>query len=205
MNVKSINMNDKDFVLEQAKQDGYNSLFYANDRLQNDEEVVLAAVNQNGRSLEYASARLKDNEEVVLAAVNQNARSLEYASARLKDDETVVMTAVQNRGYALRFSSDRLKDDYDVVLAAVNQDGTALNYASDRLRRNVNFCIECAKISKESIAYFLGEAKDLFETYNNDIDSVEQQNKANEALLAKISTKQKFVNTTKVFKRKLDV
>jgi hypothetical protein len=102
------------------------------------------------------------------------------------------------------------------VLSAVNQDCYAIIYASDRLRSDVTFCIKCAKKNPKSIAYFLGEAKEIFQAHHNDIDEIEesytqeqsekkqqQQNKANEDLLAKLSTKQKFVNTTKVFKRKL--
>jgi hypothetical protein len=93
----------------------------------------------------------------------------------------------------------------NVIVVSVN--GLTLNFASDRLRRNVNFCIECAKIDKNSSKYFMGEAKDLFEKYHNNIVAVEvkqQQNKVNEALLAKLSTK-KVVNTTKIFKRILYV
>jgi hypothetical protein len=90
------------------------------------------------------------------------------------------------------------------VLSAVSKNATSLGYASDRLRSDVPFCIECAKKNSGSIFYFEGEAKDLFEKYQNNIVAVEeQQNKANETLLAKLSTKQKFVNTAKVFKRKL--
>jgi hypothetical protein len=57
----------------------------------------------------------------------------------------------------------------------------------------------------------MGEAKDLFETHHNNIVAVEEQQKQNKTnefllnLLKKLSTKQKFVNITKVFKRKLDV
>jgi hypothetical protein len=109
-------------------------------------------------------------------------------------------------------------DDKAFVLATVKNRGYALNYASARLRSDVTFCIECAKKKPESIAYFLGEAKKIFQAHHNDIVAVgeayaqqqaereqQQQNKANEDLLAKLSTKQKFVNTTNIFKRKLDV
>jgi Holliday junction resolvasome RuvABC endonuclease subunit len=88
-------------------------------------------------------------------------------------------------------------------------------YASARLRSDVNFCIECAKKNQGSIAYFLGEAKDLFEKYHNDIVAVEQvytqqqaekeQQQANAALLAKLSTGEMTISTNKLFKRRLDV
>jgi hypothetical protein len=89
------------------------------------------------------------------------------------------------------------------VLAAVNQNGTVLQHASDRLKSDINFCIECAKQEQESIAYFEGEAKEIFQAHNNDIVAVEaqqQQNKADEALLAKI----KKSPTTPSFKMKLN-
>jgi hypothetical protein len=170
----------------------------------NDKEFVLKRVKKVSRDLEFASDRLKDNEEVVLAAVQENGRALLYASDRLKDNEEVVLASVNQNGYALKYASARLKDNEEVVLSIVQEYGFVLGWASDRLRSDVNFCIECAKKNPGSIAYFLGEAKEIFETHQHDIVAVEhqQQNKANEALLAKLSTK-KFVNTTKVFKRKL--
>jgi hypothetical protein len=93
------------------------------------------------------------------------------------------------------------------VLAAVSQNGSALKYSSAKLRSDVNFCIECAKIDKNSSKYFMGEAKKIFQAHHN-LESVEQQqqqNKANEALLAKLSTGEMIVHTNKLFKRKLDV
>jgi hypothetical protein len=96
-------------------------------------------------------------------------------------------------------------------LAAVQQNGTALAYANDKLRRNINFCIECAKKNPEAISYFEGEAKELFEAHNNDIDKIEevyaqqQQNKANEVLLAKLSKTETAIPTNKLFKRKIDI
>ena len=40
-------------------------------KFQNDKEVVLAAVQQNGYALQYASKELQNDREVVLAAVKQ--------------------------------------------------------------------------------------------------------------------------------------
>jgi hypothetical protein len=154
----------------------------------------------------FASARLKDDKSIVLAAVRNGCWSLIYASDRLKDDYDVVMAAVNKHGANLRYLSDRLKDDEAIVLAAVNQNGTVLQFASDRLRSDVNFCIECAKKDPDSITYFLGEAKELFKKYQKDIEAVQsfytqqQQNKADEALLAKIK---KTPHTIPSFKRNI--
>eukprot|EP00966_Prymnesium_polylepis_P122462 2830979-Prymnesium_polylepis.1 len=43
--------------------------FYATDRLRDDEALVAAAVEQDGRALIYAMDRLRNNDTVVAAAV----------------------------------------------------------------------------------------------------------------------------------------
>ena len=101
-----------------------------------DRELLLAAVQQNGRALEYASAELKADREVVLAAVQQYGYALEYASAELRADREVVLAAVQQNGRALCYASAELRADGEVVLAAVQQNGYALVWASAELRAN---------------------------------------------------------------------
>ena len=49
-----------------------------------DHELVLAAVENNGRALEFASARLCTNFEVVVTAVAQDAAGLLWASPDMK-------------------------------------------------------------------------------------------------------------------------
>jgi hypothetical protein len=46
-------------------------------------------------ALENASEWLQDNEVVVMAAVQETSRALEFASDRLKDNDTIVTAAVQ--------------------------------------------------------------------------------------------------------------
>ena len=109
-------------------------LKYTIKSLRNDKEVVLAAVQKNGRALQYASAELKADKEVVLAAVQQDGCALQYASAELKADKEVVLAAVQQDGDALYYASAELQADKEVVLAAVQQDGCAIGYASEAIQ-----------------------------------------------------------------------
>ena len=101
--------------------------------LQQDREVVLAAVQQHGNALMYASAELKKDREVVLAAVQQDGRALKHASAELRHDREVVLAAVQQHGYVLEHASANLQEDRELVLAAVQQNGEAIRYAADTL------------------------------------------------------------------------
>ena len=47
---------------------------YASKEMQNDREVVMEAVRQNGRALDYASRELQNDREIAIEAVQQNGR-----------------------------------------------------------------------------------------------------------------------------------
>jgi hypothetical protein len=53
---------------------------------------------------------LCDNDNIVLAAVQNYGRALDNASERLKDDPEIVLAAAQGDGFALQCASERLKD-----------------------------------------------------------------------------------------------
>ena len=50
-----------------------------------------ADLKQNGNALRFASDELQDDEEVVFAAVKKNGMSLKYASDELRVDKEVVL------------------------------------------------------------------------------------------------------------------
>jgi len=81
--------------------------------LQNDGEVVLAAVRQCSSALQYASIELRGSKEVVLEAAQNHDCScscckdlhpLQFASDTLRADKEVVMVAVQHSALALRYA-----------------------------------------------------------------------------------------------------
>eukprot|EP00971_Amphidinium_carterae_P322224 6404623-Amphidinium_carterae.1 len=51
-----------------------------------DREVVLGAVQEDGKALEFAAEALKGDREVVLAAVQNNGDALEHATEALRAD-----------------------------------------------------------------------------------------------------------------------
>ena len=61
----------------------------------------------------------RDDLDIVLQAVEHNGRALRYAFD-LRGNRMVVMKAVQQDGAALQFASSSLGDE-DIVLAAINQ------------------------------------------------------------------------------------
>ena len=88
--------NPKKFnALKKIKKDGLELNNFK--ELQNDKEVVLAAVQQNGLALEFASDKLKADRKVVLAAVQQNGNALKLASQQLKNDRELVSYFLDNQ------------------------------------------------------------------------------------------------------------
>jgi hypothetical protein len=102
--------------------------------LQNDKEVVLAAVQENGFSLGYASRELKSDKEVCLAAVQQTGWALEYASEELRSDKEVALAAVKQDGWALFYTCYGFKNDKEVCLAAFLQKEKAYKYINENTK-----------------------------------------------------------------------
>ena len=71
-------------------------------------------MSNNGLALEYASDAMQDNKEVVLAAVSNNGLALEYASKFMQNNMAVVMAAVSNNGKAFKYASGEMHMNMDV-------------------------------------------------------------------------------------------
>lgn len=136
---------DDENVVMAAIQQNQPTLEHASPRLQNAKEVVMAAIQQKEPALEHASARLQDDKEVVMAAVKQRGQALRHASTRLQNDKEVVMAAVQQQGQALEHASTTLKNNKEVVLAAVQMHGFALEHASSRLKNSRDVVVAAIK------------------------------------------------------------
>ena len=76
---------------------------------QDNEEVVLLAVKENGFALEFASKRLQNKKEIVIEAVKEDCEALYYASDDLRDNPEIVLIAMQERWGAIDYASERLQ------------------------------------------------------------------------------------------------
>ncbi len=101
------------YDLDGALQHLYNS---AKKKAINDQEIVLAAVKQNGSALQYASKELRHVPEIVMAAVKQNGCALQYASEELRHNLNIVKAAVQQDGCALKYASDAIRKDRETPI-----------------------------------------------------------------------------------------
>ena len=119
--------NDKEFMLFVMKGRPY-TFRYASNALMHDRDTVMAAVTESWKVLKDMPM-YNDDKEVIMTAVVQDGWALEYASDRLKNDKEVVMAAIAQNGCTLRYASDELKSDREVVMAAVTNNGLALEYS----------------------------------------------------------------------------
>jgi hypothetical protein len=116
------------------------ALQFASEELNNDREVVLEAVKQNGTALCWASEELRSDREIVFEAVKRYGSVLQYASIELRNDREIVLTAVKIFSYSLRFASPLLQNDKEIVKAALLSAGTdkrhILRYTSEEIRQD---------------------------------------------------------------------
>ena len=97
---------DEDEDDSSNSQDDMNFDEYKND--------AIVAVSNDGLDLENFE-ELQDDDDVVMAAVKNNGGALQFASERLRADKDIVIAAVKNDPYVIEFASDDLQDDDDVL------------------------------------------------------------------------------------------
>ena len=113
---------------------------HASARLRGDKEIILAAAREwhSDRVLKFASTELQDDRDVVLRCVRNDGDAIKHASARLRGDKEFILAAAikRNSDRVLNLASTELQDDRDVVLRCVELKPDAIKYASSRLRRD---------------------------------------------------------------------
>lgn len=102
------------------------------------ETELLKELSIDSSALEFASERLKNNRDIVMYAVERYGCALAFAGEKLRDDREIVLTAVRQDGIALAFASLNLRADYRIVSEAVRQCEDAIEYASEDLKRILN-------------------------------------------------------------------
>merc|ERR1712238_629668 len=104
--------------------------------------------------LRYTSQRLQDDPEVVLVAVQRSGLNLKYASLNLRRNRNIVMTAIEENGTAFRYClpgdvKDRLLSDRSLILKH-----NILKNASNNTSRIL--CLDRFQTDPEFIAEALG-------------------------------------------------
>jgi hypothetical protein len=106
-----------------------------------DRQAVAAAVPRCGACLELADEALQDDKALVLAAIAHTPYAFRFASERLRNDRQVVLEAVKRAGALVQDLAEQLKDDDEIATAALRDDPQNLRFLSDRLRSDKDFVV----------------------------------------------------------------
>lgn len=127
----------KEFAVLAVTKDGW-MLENVKNALNNDIDVVKAAIQQTVHAIRFASDELLDNDEIARIAFEQEEGwiALKYLSERFQDDKDLVSRLIEQHGSVIQYASDSLKDDADIAKIALEQeDGwKALRHLSDRYK-----------------------------------------------------------------------
>lgn len=106
-----------DEALEAVKRDGnfYQNISHA---LRANRQIIEAAIVQGKGNPKYFSPSVRDNEDLMLAAVQNNPLYLEHGSINIRSHFEIVAAAVMEDRDALEFASDEIKSSpkYMVLL-----------------------------------------------------------------------------------------
>lgn len=144
-------------ALKLVKLDGYNLKWlknFCNDK----DVVLIAVSNEllaHGyeMALSFASETLQNDEEVVLRAVNRAGLALKFASQRLKANEKIVMAAVANESSSFEYADDSLKNDPKFIAKIITFAPAAFYHVGDKIQNNLSFIKQLAIINPEIIKY----------------------------------------------------
>ena len=83
-------------------------------KFSNEKEIAIAAVKVDGWQLENYP-EFQDDNDVVLVAVKNEGATIQFASERLKSDKKTVIAAIKNDPYILDFVDEKFRDDDDIL------------------------------------------------------------------------------------------
>lgn len=112
------------------------ALEYGSDKLLNDADVIIAALDARPDALSVAGPRVRSNRAAVLQIVAKHGPSLAHAAPGLQDDREVVLCAVEQAPSSFSHASPRLREDRQVALAAAARNGALVGSMAAWLRHD---------------------------------------------------------------------
>lgn len=146
------NVKEKRRLIEKIIVGGIN-IIYCSPRQENDERIVLIALNSNPLVLYYLGNSYKDREDIIFPFLKDKPEMYKFVSPRLKSVKEYVLEAVNINGLVLEYVDDNMKDDFDVVYRAVSNNGKALKYASKNKQKDRNIILQAVIENGFAISY----------------------------------------------------
>jgi hypothetical protein len=124
-------MTNREIVLADVNTDGLFLKKYP--EFQDDYEIVMSAVIQNGLALQYVNQNLKCNSDVIITAMNQNVYDFDFIPNKVYGDVKIMHEIVKIDGFALRYASDDIRGNREIVIDAIKQEPFSLRYVTNKL------------------------------------------------------------------------
>ena len=136
----------------------YQILRYASQRLQDDHDVVHAAVRKNGLNLKYASYHLRRDFDIVTAAIEENGEAFRYClpgevkDHLLSDRNLVLNRIIKNAWNDSTFKTclDRFQTDQEMILEALASSNIDWSLIPQNLRESREFVKNAVKRNPQS-------------------------------------------------------
>ncbi len=125
----------------------------------NDRDVMLAAVNAEGKSIKYASDDLRNDEEIVIAAIQESPTAIEYAS-KFKGNKTILLRAMRYEGYAIQYFDAIFRDDMECILESVKTISSCFLNASARIKQDYSCVKQIVKANGYCFKYLSKELQE---------------------------------------------
>lgn len=146
MDIPAFVFNQKDVVLLAVT--AYGKSLKRFRRFNTDNEIIIAALTDNGEAIQYVNSKCRHRDEYIRLAL-----SSEYGNALkmrcmipYRDQEEMVKIALEANGRNIQWASPRLKDDFEIAAFAVRHqkdwypESTVCNL-STRLRDNLDIAL----------------------------------------------------------------
>lgn len=120
-NLDSVFQNNKNVVLAAVRQNG-RALAFAHPRLQNDNEVVREALKDEEDTdfiIEHAGENFKNHREALLELIRTNEMAIGYGNDELVEDKAFILDAIDANPMVIQLLDESLKNDKEIVTRAL--------------------------------------------------------------------------------------
>lgn len=146
-NNKGLQQN-KEIVINCVKENGL-ALQFADDSLQEDEEVVKFACENDSNAFQFAADRLTSDHEFVKEMYAVNPATFEHAAKIVKDDMVFLEELSKINAKALQFADDQIKNDHDFVKVLYAINPATFEHAAQNVKDDMVFLEELAQLDPD--------------------------------------------------------
>lgn len=147
----------KDLALKIVEKDGTMISQDALKSFQDDSEVAMTAILNDGHAYNYISKRLQKNEAIMLATISDNIACFVFTkNPELCNNKEFMLKAIEMNEETLRYASKALRDDRDFALSVqphITGKSAPMQNPFGRFSADRDFVLEAVKANPESIKY----------------------------------------------------